>query len=80
MDEEWVLSIREQCKAANVPFFFKQWGGARKKQTGRLLQGLTYDEMPQVQTSPVPLANERKAIVMQIEEMVQNLKIRNVAS
>ena len=31
MKEDWVLSIREQCEAAKVPFFFKQWGGVRKK-------------------------------------------------
>ena len=37
MKEEWVLSIREQCEAANVPFFFKQWGGVRKKTAGRTL-------------------------------------------
>jgi protein gp37 len=46
MKEEWVLSIREQCKAANVPFFFKQWGGVRKKTTGRTLRGRTYDGFP----------------------------------
>jgi protein gp37 len=48
MKEAWVLSIREQCKAASVPFFFKQWGGVRKKSTGRELHGRTYDEMPRV--------------------------------
>jgi len=46
MDEEWVLSIRNQCQKANVPFFFKQWGGVNKKKTGRLLEGRTYDDMP----------------------------------
>ena len=38
-DEEWVLDIRDQCQAASVPFFFKQWGGVNKKKTGRELQG-----------------------------------------
>ncbi len=46
MDEQWVLDIREQCAAADVPFFFKQWGGVNKKKTGRLLEGRTWDEMP----------------------------------
>jgi protein gp37 len=77
MDEEWVVSIREQCEAANVPFFFKQWGGVRKKTTGRLLQGRTYDEMPLIQTRPVPPANDRKAIVQEIETMAENYKIRS---
>ncbi|MDW3208921.1 MAG: phage Gp37/Gp68 family protein [Reichenbachiella sp.] len=46
MEKSWVLDIRDQCAAANVPFFFKQWGGTNKKKTGRLLDGRTYDEMP----------------------------------
>ena len=46
MRKEWVLSVRDQCQNANVPFFFKQWGGTRKKKTGRDLEGRTWDEMP----------------------------------
>ena len=46
MKEEWVQSILEQCREQSVPFFFKQWGGVRKKETGRRLNGRTYDEMP----------------------------------
>ena len=46
MREEWVISIRDQCRNARVPFFFKQWGGVRKAAAGRLLQGKTYDEFP----------------------------------
>ena len=44
--KEWVISVREQCKAAGVPFFFKQWGGTRKALNGRKLEGRTYDEYP----------------------------------
>jgi len=44
--EDWVLSLRDQCQAACVPFFFKQWGGTQKKRTGRLLEGRTWDELP----------------------------------
>lgn len=47
MNEYWVLDIQEQCEKANVAFFFKQWGGRNKKANGRLLNGRTYDEMPQ---------------------------------
>jgi protein gp37 len=43
---EWVRSIRRQCRAHGVAFFFKQWGGVRKDLTGRLLDGRNYDEMP----------------------------------
>jgi len=48
MKADWVLSIRRQCAAARVPFFFKQWGGVRKHTTGRELEGRTYDEMPEL--------------------------------
>lgn len=46
MKQEWVESIHRQCRAANVPFFFKQWGGVRKKAAGRALHQRHYDEMP----------------------------------
>ena len=46
MDREWVASIRDQCQAAGVPFFFKQWGGTRKGRAGRTLDGRTHDEVP----------------------------------
>ena len=48
MEEQWVESIRLQCQDNGVPFFFKQWGGIRKKQNGRELNNRTYDEMPTV--------------------------------
>jgi protein gp37 len=48
MRKEWVTSIFRQCRAARVPFFFKQWGGVRKDLTGRELNGQTYNEMPGV--------------------------------
>jgi protein gp37 len=48
MHEDWVLDIMDQCKAANVAFFFKQWGGTNKKKAGRMLNGKTYDEMPEI--------------------------------
>ena len=46
MDPYWVTDIRDQCKNAGVPFFFKQWGGVNKKRTGRELDGRTWDQMP----------------------------------
>jgi len=45
---EWVRPIRERCLANDVPFFFKQWGGVNKKKCGRLLDGRTWDQMPDV--------------------------------
>jgi protein gp37 len=46
MDQNWVREIRDVCLDANVPFFFKQWGGVVKSRTGRTLDGQTWDGMP----------------------------------
>jgi protein gp37 len=46
MDPAWVTEIRDQCLDSHVPFFFKQWGGTRKRKVGRELEGRTWDEMP----------------------------------
>jgi protein gp37 len=44
---EWVREIRDQCVAAGVPFFFKQWGGRTSKSGGRLLDGREWSEYPE---------------------------------
>jgi protein gp37 len=41
MQEEWVISIQQQCERSGVSFFFKQWGGVRKSLSGRELKGRT---------------------------------------
>jgi len=46
IEKDWVIGIRDQCIRSNVPFFFKQWGGVRRKENGRLLDGVTWNEMP----------------------------------
>lgn len=46
MDPSWAVGIRDQCRRAGVPFFFKQWGGRNKKAAGRLLEGRTWDQRP----------------------------------
>jgi len=46
MDPDWVRDIRDQCGEANVPFFFKQWGGRNKKKAGRILDGREWSEFP----------------------------------
>lgn len=46
VEKEWVTDIRDQCIAAGVPFFFKQWGGVRKKANGRMLEGRLWSQMP----------------------------------
>lgn len=49
MNPDWVVDIQDQCSKAGVAFFFKQWGGRNKKASGRLLNGRTYDEMPEIE-------------------------------
>jgi protein gp37 len=53
LKKEWVTEIRDQCIDAGVPFFFKQWGGVRKKRAGRELDGQTYDGFPTRFSQPV---------------------------
>ena len=47
MHPDWARSLRDQCQAAGVAYHFKQWGGVRKHETGRILDGRTWDEYPQ---------------------------------
>ena len=46
MLRQWVVRIRRECRVQRVPFFFKQWGGVRKREAGRKLDGRTYDQFP----------------------------------
>ena len=62
MSEAWVESLLLQCRGANVPFFFKQWGGVRKKLNGRQLRGRTYDEFPMATRIPIPDRAQRHQI------------------
>jgi protein gp37 len=48
MRPEWVIEIRDQCREAGGPFFFKQWGGTNKKKSGRVLEGRTWSQMPEI--------------------------------
>lgn len=54
LERDWVVSIRDQCARARVPFFFKQWGGVNKKKAGRELDGDVYDELPVFTSTPAP--------------------------
>ncbi len=70
--KDWVLSIRDQCDQAHIPFFFKQWGGVRKSQGGRELDGKTYDGVPARAEFPVLEDKSRLAAIGQIEVLHQN--------
>jgi protein gp37 len=67
MKREWAESVQEQCEKAKVPFFFKQWGGVRKKVHGRLLNGRTYDEYPERTSHSVPPAGQRMEWVRRLQ-------------
>jgi protein gp37 len=80
ISKEWVLSIRDQCSRARVPFFFKQWGGIRKSQSGRQLAGRTYDEFPEIPFLPVMGKQERNSAIAELAQLnksgVQHVRIR----
>lgn len=59
MQPEWVRRVRDKCAKVGVPFFFKQWGGTRKRLTGRVLDGRTHDEMPPSSSHSVPIVSNR---------------------
>jgi protein gp37 len=74
LEREWVVRIREQCRAAEVPFFFKQWGGVRKSETGRDLDGRTYDEMPCRQPGRVLPHRDRRALIEDVRSWKADLQ------
>jgi Protein of unknown function (DUF5131) len=82
MEKEWVLSVRDLCRQSRVPFFFKQWGGVRKKAAGRKLDGKTYDEFPRRVDYPVLPLEECMELASQfsassIKEKLYNISDRN---
>jgi protein gp37 len=79
MKKEWVTSLRDQCKNAGMAFFFKQWGGERKSAAGRMLDGKTYDEVPQRVQHLVPDAEERLASIAKFENGIAQSKLIEIA-
>jgi protein gp37 len=69
----WVTSIRDQCHAAGVPFFFKQWGGTRKGRAGRSLEGMTYDNVPIRPEVSLPSADQRRAALDLVDRLIASL-------
>ena len=67
MKKEWAISVRDQCRSAGVPFFFKQWGGVRKSRSGRRLGGRVYDEFPRRVFHPVAEPEDRLVLAKNAE-------------
>jgi protein gp37 len=65
LEKEWVISIRDHCLGAAVPFFFKQWGGVRKQKTGRTLEGRTHDDRPARHNGPCPDDTQKRQVFAQ---------------
>ena len=65
IEKNWVTDIQLQCRRADVPFFFKQWGGFNKKKTGRTLNNRTWDEMPRAASMPRTRPNGTEAVTGQ---------------
>jgi len=63
MQAAWARGIRDLCQDRGVPFFFKQWGGVRKKITGRRLDGRTHDEFPDIVSNPIPSGSSRDGLL-----------------
>jgi protein gp37 len=59
----WVRNIRADCRSHDIPFFFKQWGGVRKSEKGRTLDGKTYDEFPNTTRNAVASLDERTGLL-----------------
>jgi protein gp37 len=72
MKPEWVTSLRDQCAAAGVKFFFKQWGGVQKKRAGRILDGRTYDERPDLHSERPPERRVRLDLIQDFEDGRRN--------
>jgi protein gp37 len=70
MEKEWVLSLRDQCAAAKVPFFFKQWGDLPKKQYVwvREVEGKEYKEVPSLPSPETPSFAGRAVIRAALRE------------
>ncbi len=62
LQAEWVADIRDQCLDAGVPFFFKQWGGVKKKQHGRELDGRTWSQIPRALIAPHDLPRYARSL------------------
>jgi protein gp37 len=66
MHRDWVESIRKQCRASDIAFFFKQWGGVQKGRHGRQLNGRTYDEFPIGRRVAMPERPKREELLAKL--------------
>jgi protein gp37 len=72
VEEKWIISIRDQCRRARVPFFFKQWGGVRKSANGRVLRGRIYNEFPKRSSAPPIPLEIPKSVMAELKSSLLN--------
>jgi protein gp37 len=58
MEPAWAMDVRDQCVAAGVALFFKQWGGRSHKTGGRLLEGREWNQFPRMDRPPRQLGEK----------------------
>ena len=63
IEASWVRRVHTECQRHGIPFFFKQWGGVRKSETGRELDGRTYDDFPATQRNAVASLDQRAGLL-----------------
>jgi protein gp37 len=68
MKKEWVTSLRDQCQKGGVAFFFKQWGGVRKSEAGRELEGSTYNDVPAKSAANVAPQRIRLGLIADVKK------------
>ncbi len=68
LEKSWVLNIRDRCAASDIPFFFKQWGGVRKSEAGRAIDGVTYDGLPSRGPVRTLAREDRLALLAEVKE------------
>jgi protein gp37 len=82
LKREWVVSVQRQCRRDDVPFFFKQWGGVRKSESGRSLFGKTYDEFPPIVRSTPPNKMQQSTLLQDVagQDLVARVLVSSMDS
>lgn len=80
MQREWMASLRDQCQAATVPFFFKQWGGFPKGRFGCKLDGKEYKAFPPIPQRSVPTLSQRRNIKAELGKQLSAVDILEQAA
>ena len=78
--KEWIVSLRDQCKSAHVPFYFKQWGGFPKGKLGCELDGKEYKAFPPMQDLKAPSLARRRQIEAELHKQFWAVGILELAA